>query len=285
MVLMCPMLHVCRSKYYAWRQRGGESLRARSDRRLLVLIRSLHQEWDGILGYRRMCVRLRQDHGESIGIRRVRRLMRSAELTGVPKKRRSYRKPGRTDPNIPDLLQREFSTEQPNRAWVTDITEFRTGEGKLYLCVIKDLHDRTVVSWKTQARPTADLVVSTVKWAVEKSSRQAGKPTILHSNHGSQYTSHAYRKCLQRYGLRMSMGRVRTCADNASAESVFAQLKRELVHRCRFRTRQEAAERINWYFVNTYNPWRRTPISTQKTNTKETLTERTNGAVCWSKSD
>ena len=216
------MLHVCRSKYYAWQQRGGESLRARSDRRLLVLIRSLHQKWDGIMGYRRMCVPLRQDHGESIGIRKVRRLMRGAGLTGIPKKRRLYRKPVRTESNIPDLLQREFSAKQPNRAWVTDITEFRTGEGKLYLCVIKDLYDGMVVSWKTQARPTADLVVSTVKWAVAKCPRQEGIATILHSDHESQYTSNAYRKCLQHNGLRMSMGRVRTCADNASTERVFA---------------------------------------------------------------
>ena len=275
---MCPILHVCRSKYYAWRQRGRESPRARSDRRLLVLIRSLHQEWKGILGFRRMCIRLRLDHGESIGIRRVRRLMRSAGLSGVPKKRRPYRKPVRTDPNVPDLLQREFSAQQPNQAWVTDITEFRTGKGKLYLCVIKDLYDGTVVSWKTHARPTADLVVSTVQWAVEKSSRPDRKPMILHSDHGSQYTSLAYRKCVRRYGLRMSMGRVRTCADNASAESVFAQLKRELVHRCRFRTRQEATERINQYFLNIYNPWRPMPISTPKPNTKEALNERINGA-------
>ena len=150
----------------------------------------------------------------------------------------------------------------------------------MLLCVIKDLYDGTVVSWKTQARPTADLVVSTVKWAVEKSSRPAGKATILHFDHGSQYTSHAYRKCLQRYGLRISMGRIRNCADNASAESVFAQLKRELVYRCRFRTRQEAIERINQYFLNTYDPWRRMPNSTPKPNTKEALTERTKGAVC-----
>ena len=114
----------------------------------------------------------------------------------------------------------------------------------------KDLYNGTVVSWKTQARPTADLVVSTVKWSVEKSSRQDGKPTILHSDYGSQYTSHANQKCLHRFGLRMSMGRVRTCADDASAESVFAQLKQELVHRCRLRTRQEAIERINQYVLN-----------------------------------
>ena len=114
MTLMCPMLGVSRSKYYAWRQRGRESQRERSDRRFLVLIRSLHQQWDGILGYRRMCTRLRQDHGESIGIRRVRRLMHQAALSGVPKKRRQQRRPGRVDENIPDLLQRDFSATQPN---------------------------------------------------------------------------------------------------------------------------------------------------------------------------
>ena len=93
---------------------------------ILVLIHSLHQEWDGILGYRRMCVRLRQEHEELIGIRPVRRLMRSAGLSDLPKKRRSYQKPDRTDQNIPDLLQREFSAKQPNLAWVIDIFEFPT---------------------------------------------------------------------------------------------------------------------------------------------------------------
>ena len=276
---------MCRSQYYAWRSRGRRSSRARSDRRLWVLIRSLHQEWDGILGSRRRCARWQRDHGESMGIRRVLRFMRSAGLSGVPKQRRPYRKPGRADQNIPDLWPRECSERPPNLAWVTAITEFRTGVGKWSWCVIKELYEGTIVSWKTHARPTAERVVSTVQWAVEKSSRPDGKPTILHSDHGSQDPSNAYRKCLPRDGLRMSMGRVRTCADNASAENVFAQLKREWVHRGRFRTRQEATERIHQYFFNTDNPWRRMPISTPKPNTKEVLNERTNGAVCRSKSD
>ena len=118
--------------------------------------------------------------------------MRSVGLSGFPKKRRPYRKPVRTDQKVPVLLQREFSAKQPNLVWVTDITEFRTEEGRLYLCVIKDLYDGTIVSWKAQARPTAELVVSTVKWEVEKSLRHDGKPTILYSFHGSQYTSNAY---------------------------------------------------------------------------------------------
>ena len=147
------------------------------------------------------------------------------------------------------------------------------GEGKLYLCVIKDLYDGMVVSWKTQARPTADLVVSTVKWVVAKHPRLEGIATILHSDHRSQDTGNTYRKWVQRCGLRMSMGRLWTCAENASVESVFAHLKRELVHRCRFRTRQEAAERINRYFLNTYNPWRRMPSSTPNPNTKKNQRE------------
>lgn len=87
--------------------------------------------------------------------------------------------------------------------------------------MIKDLYDGTVVSWKTQARPTAALVVSKVEWAVTKTPRHDGISTILHSDHGSQFTNNAYRKCLQCYGLKVSMGRVRTCADYASAASVF----------------------------------------------------------------
>ena len=183
---MCPMLRVCWSKYYAWRELSRLSPRARSDRCILVLIRSLYPEWNRILGYRHICIPSQQDHGESIGIRRVRPLMRRAGLSGVPKKQR------------------------PNQAWGTDITEFRTGEGELYLYVIKNLDDGTVMSWKAQARPTADLVIATVEWAVVKSSRQDGKLTTLYSDHGCQYTNNAFQKRLRLYGLRMSMGPVRT---------------------------------------------------------------------------
>ena len=97
---------------------------------------------------------------------------------------------------------REYSAQQPNLVWVTDITEFPSGESNLYLSVIKDLYDGMVVSWKTQAQPTANLVVSTLEWAVDKSPQPEGIATTLHSDHGSKYTSHAYQKCMQRYGLR-----------------------------------------------------------------------------------
>ena len=257
-MFLCARLGVTRSKYYAWRDRGRESKRARSDRRLLVMIRSLHQEWDGILGYRRMHACLERQYGERVGRRRVRRLMRTAGIMGIPKKRRRQRRPGRVDRNIPDLLQRDFSAPEPNRVWVSDITELATGEGKLYLCVIKDLYDGAIAAWKTSTRPTAEWVTSTVKLALAK--RPLSHGTILHSDHGSQYTSDTYRQCLLRNGLKISMGRIRTCADNASAESVFGLLKRELVNRHQFRTRQAAIDKINQYFLNAYNSWRQVPF-------------------------
>ena len=151
---MCPLLSITRSKYYAWIARGRETSRACADRRLLVLIRSLYHEWGGILGYRRMHACLQRQYGECVGKRRVRRLMRTAGLMGIPKKHRRPRRPGRADRNIPDLLRRDFSATEPNRVWVTDITELVTGEGKLYLCVIKDLYDGAIVARKTGPRPT-----------------------------------------------------------------------------------------------------------------------------------
>ena len=148
------MLKLSRSQFYAWVQRGRESVRASLDRRLSVLIRSIHGDWNDILGYRRTHQCWRQDHGETVGIRRVRRLMKQLELTGIPKPRSRYRprRKSRADANIPDLLNRDFSSSQPNRVWVTDLTEFNTGEGKLYLCVIKDVCDGALAA---TTEPTA----------------------------------------------------------------------------------------------------------------------------------
>ncbi len=161
---LCSALQVTRSKYYAWKARGGKPSREGSDRRLTTLIRSVHEEWKGIFGYRRMADCLRTLHGEGVGARRVRRLMREAGLFGIPRKRRR-RSPVRRDSEVPDLLRRAFSAERPNSIWVTDITQIATGEGKLYLCVIKDLYDGAVVGWKTGSRQTANLVTATVDLA------------------------------------------------------------------------------------------------------------------------
>ena len=223
-----------------------------------MMIRSRHPEGDGILGDRRLHACLPEQYGACVGRRRVRRLMRTAGIMGIPKNRRRQRHPGRIDQNIPDLLPRDFSATKPNRVWVSDLTELATGEGKWYWCVIKDLYDGAIAAWKTSTRPTAEWVTSTVELALAK--RPLSHGTILHSDHGSQDTSDAYRQCLLRNGMKISMGRVRTCADHASAESVFGLLQRKRVNRHQFRTRHEAIDKINQYFLNAYNSWRRTPF-------------------------
>ena len=109
--------------------------------------------------------------------------------------------------------------------------------------------------------------------------RPESRGAILPSDHGSQYTSERYRQCLQQHGLQISMGRVRTGADHASAESVLGQLKRELVRQSRFRTRQEATEKINHYFLNRYNPWRRPPLLSNKPKTIQACNSSEENAV------
>ncbi|MXW06767.1 MAG: DDE-type integrase/transposase/recombinase [Gammaproteobacteria bacterium] len=120
-------------------------------------------------------------------------------LMGIPKNRRRSPRPRRSDLNFPDLLQRDFSATEPNGVWVTDITERKTREGKLYLCVIKDLYYGAIAAWKTGTRPTAEWVTSTVEMALVK--RPESRGAILHSDHGSQYTRERYRQCLQQNGL------------------------------------------------------------------------------------
>ena len=144
--------------------------------------------------------------------------------------------------------------------------------------MIKDRYDGAIAAWKTSTRPTAEWVTATAAWALAK--RPVSHGTIRHSDHGRQYTSEAYRQCLLQNGLKISRGRVRTCADHASAESVFGLLKRELVNRRQFRTRQEATDKINQYFLNAYNSWRRVPfVSNQNKNGQQHHCSTSNGAA------
>ena len=127
------------------------------------------------------------------------------------------------------------------------------------------------------ARATAAFVVATVEWAVAKVKLAVDSQPIIHSDHGSQYTSKAYRECLPQHGLRISMGRVRTCADNASAESVFGIIKRELSRHCQFRTRQDATEQLNHYLLTEYNPWQRIKQQQRQAKLSDEMKTETNG--------
>ena len=181
--------------------------------------------------------------------------MRLHGLFGRPSGRRSRYRGSSRDTVADDRLQRRFHADRPNHKWVSDITEFRTLDGKLYLCQVRDLYDGVIVGWSLDGRQTAQLVIQAAAKAIR--TRVAPKEIIFHSDRGTQYTSRAVSQWLKQHGLTASMGAVGSSADNASAESFFGQLKRELQGMCRDDTHQQATARIHDYIVGLYNVMRR----------------------------
>jgi putative transposase len=251
--LMCRCLRVSASGYYGWRDRPA-SQRRQSNERLLARIRSLHAESDGVFGSPRMWEELRY-LGESCSRNRVARLMRNDGLRGIPQRRRWGMKPTGTRPaHVQNHLARDFTADQPNAKWVTDITYIRTAEGWLYLCVVVDLYSGRVVGWSMSARQDRQLVLQAVLMALWQ--RPNRSPVILHSDRGCQFTSDEYQKFLKGHQLLSSMSAVGSCADNAAAEGFFGMLKRERVNRRQYSTRAEARSDVFDYIERFHNPRR-----------------------------
>lgn len=170
-----------------------------------------------------------------------------------------YRKPrhrgGVTHVVTPNRLQRQFSPRTPNEAWVTDITFIKTHEGWLYLAVVVDLFSRRVVGWSMQSRITKELVLDALLMAVWR--RNPKSQVVVHSDQGSQYTSHDWQEFLKLHGLEGSMSRRGNCHDNAVAESFFQLLKRERIKRKVYATREHARSEIFDYIELFYNSKRR----------------------------
>lgn len=211
-------------------------------------------------GYRKIYSDLRE-YGAQCGPNRILRLMKQAGI----KAQVGYRKPrsSKGKPNIvtPNRLKRQFSPAKPNEAWVTDITHIRTHEGWLYLAVVVDLYSRRVVGWSIQSRITKELVLNALLMAVWR--RNPVAPVTVHSDQGSQYTSHDWSTFLKAHGLEGSMSRRGNCHDNAVAESFFQLLKRERVKRKIYSTRQEARNDIFDYIEMFYNSKRRHSFNNQ----------------------
>ena len=252
--VLCSALGVSRSGFYDWRARGP-SQRSVRDRRLVSHIRAAHKRSRGTYGRPRMQAEL-AEQGIDVGQRRIGRLMRSEGLAGVPRKR--FRVTTTADERCqasPNLLNREFSAERPNQAWVTDITYVQVGSQWLYLSVILDLFSRKVVGWAAEPHLRTDLCLQALRAAVAV--RQPGKGLLHHSDRGCQYTSTEYQTELQRHGIVPSMSRKGDCWDNAVAESFFGTLKTELVHRKAFRSLGEARAALGEYIHQFYNAHRR----------------------------
>jgi len=182
--------------------------------------------------------------------------MRIAGLHGIPKRRfRRMTTSSHKLPVAPNRLKQDFTATAPNQRWVSDITYVRTDEGWLYLAVILDLYSRKVVGWSPSARLQRDLVLEALAMAVGRRTPSSG--LIHHSDRGSQYASHDFQNLLRNHGIACSMSGPGNCFDNAVAESFFATLKRERVHRGQYRTRGEARAEIFQYIEVFYNRQRR----------------------------
>jgi putative transposase len=223
--VICRVLHVSTSGYYAWTERGA-SCRSRRDRDLGAKVRAAHAASKGRYGSPRVHAELRAA-GEKVGRKRIARLMKQAHLEG--RKRRRFRKT--TDSNhrlpiAPNLLKRNFTATAPNQAWVTDITFLWTQQGWLYLAAILDLFSRRVVGWATSPNVDRHLALAALRAALRD--RRPSEGLVHHSDRGSTYASGDYRNALEAHGIECSMSRKGDCWDNAVAESFFASLKREV---------------------------------------------------------
>ena len=224
--LMCRCLRVSRSGFYAWTERGPSD-RERDNRRLLVRIRKLHKESDGVMGAPRMHEVLRGE-GEPASLNRVARLMAKDGLKGIPQKRQWRRKAsGERPAYVRNHLERDFTATEPNTKWVTDITYIYTAERWLYLCVVIDLFGGKVVGWSMSTRQDRQLVLRAVLMACWQ--RPGRRPVILHSDRGAQFTSYEYQQFLEDHNITLSMSAIGHCGDNAPAEGFFGMLKRERI--------------------------------------------------------
>ena len=222
--ILCRVLQVSRSGYYAWRDRPL-SERALANVRLLVEVRAVHAKSRRTFGSPRVHRALRTPE-RPLSENRIARVMQRAGIRS--KHRRKFRVTTQSNhrrPIAPNLLARQFTATAPNRVWVGDITFIWTAESWLYLAVVIDLFSRAVVGWAMSERVTDDLTLAALRMAVE--TRTAGPGLIHHSDQGSQYTSDAYRRILANRGFVASMSRRGNCWDNAVSESFFATLEKE----------------------------------------------------------
>ena len=237
---ICRTLEISRSGYYGWIKNAPSREERKSKReRLAEKVRQIHEESLRSSGSPRI-LKVLQGEGIQCGKHRLEKLMHEEGISGKQKRKwRATTDSTHGNPVLPNRLDWKFEVHEPNRKWVSDITCCATDEGWLHVAAIMDLYSRTIVGWATGDRITTDLVVKTLDRALEEGSPCKG--LILHSDRGSQYTSHAYQMKLWNNEILGSMSRKGNCWDNAPMESFFGTMKTECVYgRRKYRTRDEA---------------------------------------------
>ena len=250
---MCRLLEVARSGFYKWLHKPLSD-RAVEDARLLALIKDSYDASSGVYGSPRVFLDLREA-GEMCGRHRVARIMKAHKIKAL----RGYKAPrhivGRPSIIAPNRLNREFTVEQPDTAWVTDITYIRTWQGWLYLAVVVDLFSRKVVGWSMKPSLARDIVLDALFMAVSR--RRPKETVIVHSDQGAQYGSDDWMRFCQSNGMLPSMSRRGNCWDNAVAESFFSSLKKERIKKRVYKTRDLARADVFDYIESFYNRTRR----------------------------
>jgi transposase InsO family protein len=245
------VLDVSESGYSEWRRRPPAPRTLRHVW-LTGLIRQIHTDARGVYGARRVHAELTLGHGIVVGHQAVEMLMHRAGSRGV-----SGRPRYRHVPNLPtatDLVDRQFQRSAPDQLWVTDITEHPTREGKVYCAGVLDVFSRRVVGWSIDAAPSTSLVTNALGMAI---GQREPTGTVIHSDHGTQFTSWAFTRRALDSGLVPSMGSIGDCYDNAVIESFWSRLQVELLDRQRWRTRIELANAIFEYLEVFHNRQRR----------------------------
>ena len=241
--VMCRFFGVSRSGYYDFVKRLGQP---EYDAELAEKIQECQNKVDKTYGYRRVWRWLR-DRNIRRNPKTVLRIMKKYSLLSEIRRKRKWVNLGQQVHKYENLLNRQFRADRPNAKWVTDISYIHTKEGVLYLSMIRDLYDNSIVAYKVASRQTVSLVLDTIRLAMKNEKKRVAAELQLHSDQGFQYTTQAYFKLTQSYGITPSMSRKGNPYDNAMAENFFSILKTECIYRHKPKTLREASNLIDKY--------------------------------------
>jgi len=245
--VMCQFFGVSRSGYYDFVKRKD---RVSRDQHIAEMISECQHRCGRTYGYRRVHLWLMREKSLQFNPKTVLRIMNKYGLLSEIRRRRKYRYMGQQVRKYDNLLNRNFIADRPNAKWVTDISYIHTAQGVLYLSMIRDLYDNSIIAYKTGTEQTVSLVLNTIRSAFRKET-VAGE-LQLHSDQGFQYTSQAYFTLTSEYGITPSMSRRGNCYDNAMAENFFSILKTECIYRHKLKTFEDARQLIDEY-IDFYN--------------------------------
>lgn len=247
--VLCQIAEISRSAYYKWLHRK-KSHNELENENLLILIKEAYEEKDGILGYRQITIRLRREHNLKVNYKRIYRLMKIVGLKSVCRKKKYNYIKSTPEVTAENVLNRDFKAENTCEKWLTDVTEFKYGDGKkAYLSAILDLGDRSIVSYVIGHSNNNALVFETFDFAV--AAHPNAKP-IFHSDRGFQYTSKVFKSKLDKAGMIQSMSRVSRCIDNGPMEGFWGILKSEMYYLHKFNDYESLKKAIEEY-IDYYN--------------------------------